>query len=141
MINDKTPDSKTNQERISSLVAFGVDETRAAQLVELAKPAIKMEEELVAARAEIARLEAICVDHYNAHSAASTAMARMGMTGDVKPGKMLTEALAENARLKEVASWAQALLTALNVGNVEKGSPLHLKLREVMIEYRKGQNE
>jgi len=38
----------------------------------------------------------------------------------------------------EVASWAQAVLTALNVGDVKSGSPLHLKLREVMIAYRAG---
>lgn len=36
----------------------------------------------------------------------------------------------------EVVAWAQAVLTALNVGNVESGSHLHLKLREVMIAYR-----
>lgn len=39
-------------------------------------------------------------------------------------------------RLEEVASWAQAVLTALNTGDIASGSPLHLKLREVMIEYR-----
>ena len=36
----------------------------------------------------------------------------------------------------EVVSWAQCVLTALNVGDVKSGSPLHLKLREVMIAYR-----
>jgi len=36
----------------------------------------------------------------------------------------------------EVVSCAQAVLTALNVGDVEKDSPLHLKLREVMIAHR-----
>jgi len=36
----------------------------------------------------------------------------------------------------EVAGWAQAVLTALNVGDVKSGSPIHLKLREVMIAYR-----
>lgn len=36
-----------------------------------------------------------------------------------------------------VVGWAQAVLTALNVGDVKSGSPLHLKLREVMIAYRK----
>jgi hypothetical protein len=40
------------------------------------------------------------------------------------------------APLQEVAQWAQATLTALNVGDVAKESPLHLKLREVMIAYR-----
>lgn len=43
---------------------------------------------------------------------------------------------AEVRRLQEVAGWAQATLTALNVGDVAAGSPLHLKLREVMIAYR-----
>ncbi len=37
---------------------------------------------------------------------------------------------------EEVAHWAQAVLTGLNVGDVMSGSPLHLKLREVMIAYR-----
>jgi hypothetical protein len=37
---------------------------------------------------------------------------------------------------EEPLSWAQAALTALNVGDVKSGSPLHLKLREVMIAYR-----
>lgn len=36
----------------------------------------------------------------------------------------------------EVAAWAQAMLTALNVGDVASGSPLHLKLRDVMIRHR-----
>jgi len=40
-------------------------------------------------------------------------------------------------RLKLVATTAQGVLTALNVGNVESESLLHKKLREVMIEYRK----
>lgn len=38
--------------------------------------------------------------------------------------------------ISEVAQCAQAVLTALNVGDVQSGSPLHLKLREVMIAYR-----
>lgn len=38
--------------------------------------------------------------------------------------------------LREVARWAQATLTALNVGDVKSGSALHLKLREVMIAHR-----
>lgn len=43
---------------------------------------------------------------------------------------------AENAALKSVAQWAQATLTALNGGDVQRESPLHQKLREVMIQYR-----
>jgi hypothetical protein len=39
-------------------------------------------------------------------------------------------------RLEEIAHWAQATLTALNVGNVESESRLHKKLREVLIAYR-----
>jgi hypothetical protein len=31
----------------------------------------------------------------------------------------------------EVIGWAQATLTALNVGDVKSGSPLHLKLPEL----------
>lgn len=37
---------------------------------------------------------------------------------------------------QEVLSCAQGVLTGLNVGDVQSGSPLHLKLREVMIAYR-----
>lgn len=37
---------------------------------------------------------------------------------------------------EEVAHWAQAVLTSLNCGDVAKESKLHLKLREVMIDYR-----
>ena len=48
---------------------------------------------------------------------------------------------AENAALLEVAGWAQAVLTALNVGDIKSGSPLHLKLREVMIAYRAARDE
>lgn len=40
------------------------------------------------------------------------------------------------AETLEVIGWAQAVLTALNVGAVQSGSKLHLKLREVMIAYR-----
>ena len=43
-------------------------------------------------------------------------------------------------RAEEVAHWAQAVLTALNVGDVCSGSPLHLKLREVMTAYRNDEN-
>ena len=49
----------------------------------------------------------------------------------------LQAAQAEVARLKEVAGWAQAVLTGLNVGNICSGSLLHEKLREVMIKYRR----
>jgi hypothetical protein len=48
----------------------------------------------------------------------------------------LTNLKEDNARLREVASWAQSVLTALNVGDVASGSRLHLKLREVMIASR-----
>lgn len=48
---------------------------------------------------------------------------------------------AENAALVEVMHWAQAVLTALNVGDIKSGSPLHLKLREVMIAYRAATEE
>jgi len=45
----------------------------------------------------------------------------------------LTKELEET---KEVASWAQAVLTALNVGSVPSECLLHKKLRKVMISYR-----
>jgi hypothetical protein len=37
---------------------------------------------------------------------------------------------------QEVVYWAKAVLTALNTGNIEKGSLLHHKLREVVIRHR-----
>ena len=39
-------------------------------------------------------------------------------------------------RLEIVAGWAQAVLNALNTGDIASGSPLHRKLREIMIQYR-----
>jgi hypothetical protein len=36
----------------------------------------------------------------------------------------------------EVVHWAQAVLTALNAGDIKTGSLIHLKLRDVMIAYR-----
>jgi hypothetical protein len=45
----------------------------------------------------------------------------------------------EVAALTEVYNWAQCTLTALNVSDVASGSPLHLKLREVLIAYRAAQ--
>lgn len=48
----------------------------------------------------------------------------------------LKEQESQISNLQEVAGWAQALLTALNIGDVKSGSPLHWKLREVMISYR-----
>lgn len=45
---------------------------------------------------------------------------------------------AERTGLKEVVHWAQAVLTALNVGDVLTGSLLHLKLREVLVAFRTG---
>lgn len=65
------------------------------------------------------------------------------------PAKIIAAAIREATEqkdreitaLKEVAGWAQAVLTGLNVGDLHSGSLLHLKLREVMIEYRKGQDQ
>ena len=48
----------------------------------------------------------------------------------------LLAACIERNEAKEVARCAQAVLTALNVGDVQSESPLHKKLREVMIAYR-----
>lgn len=45
------------------------------------------------------------------------------------------------AATQEVINWAQSVLTALNVGDVQSGSKLHLKLREVMIAYRDSTSE
>lgn len=46
------------------------------------------------------------------------------------------EGQARSRAEREVFRWAQALLTALNVGDVQSESGLHQKLREVMIAYR-----
>jgi hypothetical protein len=43
-------------------------------------------------------------------------------------------------QLEEIMHWAQATLTALNVGSVVSESPLHKKLREVLIAYREQAN-
>lgn len=48
----------------------------------------------------------------------------------------LPPATGSAAATAEVVAWAQAVLTALNVGDVKSDSKLHLKLREVMIAYR-----
>ena len=37
---------------------------------------------------------------------------------------------------QEVIHWAQAILTALNTGSIEQDSPIHRKLREVVIKHR-----
>lgn len=55
---------------------------------------------------------------------------------DFDPSAQMRRIAAARDEAREVARWAQALLTALNVGDVKSGSPLHLKLREVMIAYR-----
>lgn len=41
----------------------------------------------------------------------------------------------------EVVKWAQATLTALNVGDIKMGSLIHLKLREVLIAYRNAKDQ
>jgi hypothetical protein len=46
------------------------------------------------------------------------------------------EAANKIEQLEEVMHWAQAMLTALNVGDIQSESLLHKKLREVMIHYR-----
>lgn len=46
------------------------------------------------------------------------------------------EAKSHVTDLLNVMHWAQSVLTALNVGDLANGSPLHLKLREVMVAYR-----
>jgi hypothetical protein len=45
------------------------------------------------------------------------------------------------AATQEVIHWAKALLAALNVGDVKSESPIHKKLREVMIRYREAHVE
>jgi len=43
---------------------------------------------------------------------------------------------AELESLRDIAGWAQAILTALNVGNIASKSLIHLALRDVMIKHR-----
>jgi len=50
--------------------------------------------------------------------------------------KIMAEHTAMSSAREDVLSWAQATLTALNVGDVKSESLLHLKLREVLIAYR-----
>lgn len=58
-------------------------------------------------------------------------------------GTKYTRALTpSNSRaLEDVMHWAQAVLTALNVGDIRRDSLLHHKLRQVMIEYRRSLTE
>jgi hypothetical protein len=58
---------------------------------------------------------------------------RVNFTTAINASKVLVKEL---DKCKEVVGWAQAVLTALNIGDIKSGSPLHLKLREVMIKYR-----
>jgi flagellar motility protein MotE (MotC chaperone) len=59
-------------------------------------------------------------------------------------GKSITEIITDlRTQLQAsepVIEWAQATLTALNVGHVHSESPLHKKLREVMIAYGAAMN-
>lgn len=64
-------------------------------------------------------------------------------TAEALVAKKFLSSISNNARLLErdrargdVIHWAQAVLTALNVGDVKKDSLLHEKLREIMIAYR-----
>lgn len=64
-------------------------------------------------------------------------LAQMCIDNGDKPGaEMHMEVAHAIRRLLPVAQWAQAVLTALNVGDVAKESLLHKKLREVMIASR-----
>ena len=66
-------------------------------------------------------------------------LAEAGITGISfkQAGKMIKKI----ADLTEVARWAQAVLTAWNIGPLPQESPLHKKLREVMINYRRAKEE
>ncbi len=81
------------------------------------------------------------------YSQASEALTAAGIVTDREVGSAkggapltLTERIAilrsKLAALEDVKGWTQATLTALNVGDIASDSPLHLKLREVMIRYR-----
>lgn len=43
--------------------------------------------------------------------------------------------------VKHLASILQGVLTCLNIGDINSESPIHLKIREVMIEHRQGVND
>lgn len=45
-------------------------------------------------------------------------------------------AVLDHEQIKKLISTAQGILTALNVGNIETGSLLHLELRKIMIDFR-----
>lgn len=86
-----------------------IDDATAAMIA--AKGVIEqLRSENSALRARVVELEAICVDHFSAHSAAAHEMAKRGITGDVKPGKMLHDALTECDKLRARAEKAEAAL-------------------------------
>ena len=66
-------------------------------------------------------------------------LADAGITGVsfAQAGKMLKRI----ADMKEVCDWAQAVLTAWNIGPLPQECLLHRKLREVMINYRQVKDE
>jgi hypothetical protein len=88
---------------------------------------IRSEEHCAAATSEEQVAEG-CPYHRLAHKAAQERIASLE--------RQLAELREEKAVLEEVGHWAQALLTALNVGDVKCESPLHRQLRKVMITYR-----
>ncbi len=55
---------------------------------------------------------------------------------DFNPSAQMKRIAIARDDAREVVKWASGILTALNVGNIQSGSLLHLKLREVMIAYR-----
>lgn len=71
-----------------------------------------------ALRAEVERLNGICTDHYAAHSAASQEMIRLGLSGEVRPGKMLHEALARAEKAERDVEKAKGYI-ALQVARAE----------------------
>jgi hypothetical protein len=60
---------------------------------------------------------------------------------DSLPNDLAERLIREGKAEAEVIGMAQAVLTALNTGDVASESPLHRKLREVMIAYREAKVE
>lgn len=89
------------------------------------------------ARAEVVQLNKALALKLDSMPSGLTAGQSMKMDKERKELAEENRLLRERCeRMQEVVSWAQATLTGLNVGDVQSNSPLHLKLREIMIAYR-----
>lgn len=125
-----TATPRTDEELIKSLVTLGINERQAADLVEMAKPAIRAQEELTAAKAEIARLSNLgWFGKYHkaeADNAQLRAQLRERTQWQCACGGTDCAGQAENERLRaeverqtrETTKWAQSLLARTEAAEV-----------------------